>query len=705
MRKGNQRKWAACLAAVILFTNMAGTSYSYGAPAAVEVDETMYVNLDYYGNKTKVNVVKGVNLNGNTKFTDYGTYEKVINMTSDVLPLIGDGKVDWELPVQNSRFYYQGTMKQDEVVLPWNFDISYQLNGAPVNADQLNGVSGLVEIRIQADPNPEAAPYCRNNMLLMTAVPVDLSKCYSVEAEGSQTQTMGETTAVVFTALPGESGDYRIRIGTDCFETTGVLMSMFPGTVSDLEHIKDLKEAKDTWKASGDLLYNSMEEMAKSIEAMEQGVNSVRSGINSAESARQTWSSSKDSILSGNDETLAALRAMSEQMETMVPHLQTAKEAAASLHDSMNQVSDTLEDMEDHLVKLHFRLKQVESDLNSLSVQMPEIQKTVLELVALDAALQANEQLIIGSMGTITTELSEAGDVYYEEELANDLTPADTEPVDEDAAEDAEINVPEPDDAEQIQVSMSRHNVPVTGAGQMNMQDLVEALQEKQGRLEQVAEQSSRLTETLVKFSDNGSDIAKYGKELTDDLTNLTDDVISMHCAVSEYYPELQEALDDAKTLVNRTTDTMNSGISTMTVLQNTLKESSGDLDAAARDSLRGSLQLLDQSLSVLDSTAAIRQAGRSMKDVMDNELDQFDSDNRFLFIDPSARKESFTSNENEEPKTIQIVLRTDEITVEDKEGSVQDAEIEKETVSPLTRMWNVLVKLWEAVISIFKER
>ena len=43
----------------------------------------------------------------------------------------------------------------------------------------------------------------------------------------------------------GEDGDYTVRIGTDSFETTGVIMAMMPGTVEDLEHIKDLKEAKD----------------------------------------------------------------------------------------------------------------------------------------------------------------------------------------------------------------------------------------------------------------------------------------------------------------------------------------------------------------------------------------------------------------------------------------------------------------------------
>ena len=83
---------------------------------------------------------------------------------------------------------------------------------------------------------------------------------------------------------------------------------MTPGTVEDLEHIKDLKEAKDTWQDAGDELYDSLEQMAQSIEDMRGGVDQMQSGLNAAENARQKWSSSKDAILAGNDRSLESLR-------------------------------------------------------------------------------------------------------------------------------------------------------------------------------------------------------------------------------------------------------------------------------------------------------------------------------------------------------------------------------------------------------------
>ena len=84
---------------------------------------------------------------------------------------------------------------------------------------------------MKATPNDNANLYYRNNMMLMVTVPVDMSKCYSVDADGAQIQSLGSTTAAVFSALPGEEGDYTVRIGTDSFETTGVIMAMAPGTI------------------------------------------------------------------------------------------------------------------------------------------------------------------------------------------------------------------------------------------------------------------------------------------------------------------------------------------------------------------------------------------------------------------------------------------------------------------------------------------
>ena len=892
MKMKYKRIMAAGMVFVMLCTGT-GSAPAYGAQPSVDVDETMYVNLDYYGRVDKINVVKGVGLNGQTEFTDYGTYENVINMSNSIEPVLGDGMVTWQLPEdQRGRFYFKCSVDKGMMVLPWDFDVSYKLNGVPMDGDKLAGASGLIEINVKAEPNDNAGEYYRNNMMLMVAVPVDMSKCYSVEAEGSQTQNLGETTAVVFTALPGEDGDYTVRIGTDSFETIGVIMAMVPGTVEDLEHIKDLKEAKDTWQDAGDELYDSLEQMAKSVENMRQGVNQVRQGMDSAESARQKWSNSKDSILAGNDQTLAALTSVSQQMDTMIPHLQTAKDCAEVVHSSMNDIVNTLGDMQDPLRKLQTRLKNIENSAGGISSDLPELQKTMESIIALDTQLQASQDTLLTYLSLYKSSSTKARRLYDEEldeEELEDMEDVDygasnggshsssgggssqentqnnnqgndqgsgnsggsTEGKDNpdgsaggsgstdgngstsgtgsgsgnadgggstdgsgtgagsgntiggastdgsttgsgsgnttgsastdgsgnttgggstdgsgtgagsgnttgggstdgsttgsggestngsatgsssaSAAESGNSsgnsgsNTPDTGTAISSAIntgntglagmaataSIEKKNIPLVSS--IDQQAAAEAaiaieqsLYDKVAVLQDLSARSKSLTDKMANLMDDTSDSAKYSAEIVDNMDYLIEDLKALNDSLDVYYPDLQTALDDSQELVRRTTDALNNGISTLTIIQNTLKDSSDDFDAAARDSLRGSMELLDKSLNILDSTTVMRQAGRTMKDTIDNELDKFDTDNRFLFMDPSADKVSFTSDRNKPPKTLQIVMRTDEISVDDDTAKTADAEVEKAKESPLRRMWNVLVQMWKAMVSIFKNR
>lgn len=741
MKIRKRQMMAAVLAAVVTAGN---APLSYGTPAAVETDETMYVNLDVYGKAQKVNVVKSCSLNGVTDFTDYGNYLAVENMSTQDEPQLGEGEVVWKLPPdRRERFYYKCTLDQEQTALPWNFDVSYKLNGVPTDGEKLAGASGLVEIHIKAEPNEQADLYYRNNMLLLVAVPVDMSKCFSVEAEGSQTQNMGEFTAVVFTALPGEEGDYTVRIGSDSFETTGVIMAMTPGTVEDLEHIKDLKEAKDTWQDAGDELYDSLEQMAQSIEDMRGGVDQMQSGLNAAENARQKWSSSKDAILAGNDRSLESLRAMSGQLETLVPHLQTAKEEAEIVHKSMGDIVGTLGEMQEPLGKLYTRLRNIKSSTASMGEQLPDLRDDLGYLIETNASFQVQTTEALEALGQLIGELEEYDDEALEievpeieipeaqgeeeleepeasepegsekpEESEEQEKPEDSEePEAPDASEpekdeNLEINEPENENTGSQTISravvpkaqIEKREVPFVASSGSQLQQLMQMLRK-------IDKDSRKFTQTAGNLMEDISDSAQYSADLVDNMDFLIEDLTALHDSLDTYYPDLQSALDDLSALTERTTEALNSTTDTLTLVQNTLKASSDEMDVAAKASLMASMELLNKSLNVLDSTAGIRRAGRTMKDVIDSQLDKFDTENRFLFMDPDAEKVSFTSSKNPEPRTLQVVLRTDEISLENEEHKTLDAETEEPEVSPMKRMWNVLVKMWRSLVDIFKNR
>lgn len=697
MKYKYKRIGAGAMAAVMLCTGI--HIPAYGKEASVAVDEAMYVNLDYYGRMETVNVVKSCSLNGQKTFTDYGNYLDVTNMTDYTEPQMEKGSVTWNFPEpEANRFYYKCRLDAEQVELPWNFDISYKLNGVPMNGDQLAGASGLVEIHIDARANDRALEYYRNNMMLAAGVMVDLNDCYSLDAEGAQIQNMGSQTAAVFTALPGEDGDYTIRIGSDSFEMGGVFMAMVPGTTESLEHVVDLKDAKDTWKESGDQFYDSMEQMALSVEAMRDSVQELQQGLSSAEEARKVWSGFKDSILAGNDQVLESLTQVSRQMEVMIPHIETAKEAADVVHDSMEDIVNSMREMQDPLQKLNHALKGIQSGAEDLSGNVPGLNALMQQLIALDAALQASEQAYITELGQLAGSL---------EQIGKDYQMPETDAEDVELENDLPQTATPSNAAVRTGLGISSHEAPRVGVGvTMDTSELIETLMQKKAALEKLSAASSKLASQMKELLEDGADASRYMAELTECMDFLIEDGTALYDSLDMYYPDLQAALDDTEELVNRTTEALNNGINTAAVLQQTLKDSSDHMDAAARDSISGAMDMLDKSLSVLDSTTAMRQAGRTMKDTLDREWEDLEEDTRFLNMDPNAEKVSFTSEKNQEPESLQIVLRTEEISLDD-DDELMDAEAAagQNTESPLRRMWNVLVKMCKAIAEIFKNR
>ena len=804
MKKIIRRGAAATLAAVTLVTS-AAVPVRAAAPR-VQVDETMYVNLDYYGTATQINVVKGCTTNGLTEYTDYGTYDKVVNMTDDTAPEIGDGTVTWKLPEKNSRFYYQCTMPKNSVDLPWTFDVSYKLNGVEADASKLAGASGLVEVNVKATPNEEAKAYYKNNMVLTVLVPVDMEKCYSVDAPGAQVQSVGSYQAAMFAALPGEDGDFTVRVGTDKYENIGVIMMMVPGTLDELNRIKDLKEAKDTWREDGNKMYDSMNALLKTMESMKSAVSGVKGGLANLDPARGTVSANRKQIEALSTQALADLQAVTDQTTVMIPYLQTARDAVTDINSNTQALSNTMEDMQDELDRLYDRLGGLSKSLRSaadelnkglLSQQSQEAiekelaQKTaetqkILEqidqllgegttsLTATEQGAESLNQSLDALDGTKLKRIRKTKTANAEETAADtsssaagtengteaDITSGNssekeaavsgTEETAEDKkdtgdsaskdSEDAQVNA-FGTEASSEELTVGPSGEP--GSGGVNdaswedeignaEDDVEESLQSlssttyaagvkslvesTKGIFQKIEEMQKSAKEVVNRvngaFQTAGDISGKTGSTLsalrssTDELINLLDDMRVLIETTDKYVPTMLDSLSDSEELMNRLTKTLYTTHDMLSLLNDTLISAGDSLDAGTKATLQGMEKLLDKNLTMIDNISAIREAGDSMKSTLDEQLDKFEDENNFLNMDPEADKISFTSSKNPSPNSVQIVLRTDEISDDDDATDISDQESTSDSdEGPLKRMWNVLVAIVKAIIQIFQNR
>lgn len=804
MKKIIRRGAAATLAAVTLVTS-AAVPVRAAAPR-VQVDETMYVNLDYYGTATQINVVKGCTTNGLTEYTDYGTYDKVVNMTDDTAPEIGDGTVTWKLPEKNSRFYYQCTMPKNSVDLPWTFDVSYKLNGVEADASKLAGASGLVEVNVKATPNEKAKAYYKNNMVLTVLVPVDMEKCYSVDAPGAQVQSVGSYQAAMFAALPGEDGDFTVRVGTDNYENIGVIMMMVPGTLDELNRIKDLKEAKDTWREDGNKMYDSMNALLKTMESMKSDVSGVKGGLANLDQARGTVSANRKQIEALSTQALADLQAVTDQTTVMIPYLQTARDAVTDINSNTQALSNTMEDMQDELDRLYDRLgglskslrsaadelnkgllsqqsqEAIEKDLaqktaetqkileqidqllgegttsltateqgaESLNQSLDALDGTKLKRIRKTKTANAEETAADTSSSAAGTENGTEADITSGNSSEKEAAVSGTEETAEDKkdtgdsaskdSEDAQVNAfgteasseeltvgpsGEPgsggvNDAswedeignaeDDVEESLQSLSSTTYAAGVKSLVEstkgIFQKIEEMQKSAKEVVNRVNGAFQTAGDISGKTGSILSALRSSTDELINLLDDMRVLIETTDKYVPTMLDSLSDSEELMNRLTKTLYTTHDMLSLLNDTLISAGDSLDAGTKATLQGMEKLLDKNLTMIDNISAIREAGDSMKSTLDEQLDKFEDENNFLNMDPEADKISFTSSKNPSPNSVQIVLRTDEISDDDDATDISDQESTSDSdEGPLKRMWNVLVAIVKAIIQIFQNR
>lgn len=408
-----------CLTENVLFTPIA-----YAGQAKAGVEETLYLNLDYYGEVSAANMVKAITFNGTDSYTDYGDYTNIINMTDGQKLTSKDGKVVIQAPTNSTKLYFQGAMDKAKAAaqLPWTFDISYKLNGKPVNADTLSGASGLVEIDIDATANKNVAEYLQNNIVLAVMVPVDMEKNYSLDAPDAQTANMGDKSGVVFTCLPGQDGHFEVRIGSDDFKLYGVMFVMSPITVSDLDKVKDLKDLEDRFRGDTNSMMDSFDDILDDVANMQSQLDLTDKALKELQSGKDKVHNNATAIFNGTDVAIQDLRDLSGVLSPLSDDLKTAQWMLYDINANLNTTNEDLADASSKLKTLSKRFKQFGEDMDgasNLDIQdmHDEIQDTVSSLEKVNKDLGkvskkvATPSVIVKEVGAAGTEkeLSDIG--------------------------------------------------------------------------------------------------------------------------------------------------------------------------------------------------------------------------------------------------------------------------------------------------------
>lgn len=610
------------------------------AEPQVSVDESVYVTMDYYGKITDTSIVKGCDLNKNYQFVDYGNYSKVMNMSTNDEPKLYNDRVEWDLPEETGRFYFECVPKDIEHALPWSVDVSYSLNGIPVRAEELAGASGLIQVDIKAKPNEEAGEYYRHNMMLTAITLVDMEDVRSFRADGAQMQTVGSKKAAIFMAMPGEDGEFSYQIGSDNFESTGTFFLMAPITLSQLDQISDLKDAKQRTEDAFDALNASLDIVLTSLAKMPEGLRTTQQALNTLDQAREVIYDSEDGLSTRIDKLNDRLYGVSV----------TLRRLGSDLDDLDDE--DILEDLGSSLSDSGRVINDVSSSINAVNNRLTRVKDALDDYVQIPNAPSQEEA------NAMTKALKDS--IAQLEGYISSLHPTDEQ-----------------------KAVLEKLKATLQGIEGSDIQASHEIAA-------QIKNEISGGLEDLVDMSDALNGMISMSDSLIGEIYDMLDDV------------RTSGVITSTKRVVTSTALLTDELRNTSMYVQQTVKDCKELLNEGLKQLNQGANQVIDTTIEGLDQTGAIKQYKDTIKQTIDDEWDRLANDLGLFDIDVDADKISFTSDKNPMPDSIQIILRTAEISIPDEIEDESDLETGAQNQGVWQRIKDVFIRIWNAIQQIF---
>ena len=695
MKHKFRRLTAAALALLCVLPQAA-----QAAAPTIQTDEAVYINLDYYGTPENTRIVKGVSLNGHTEFTDYGNYSDVYNMSTLDEPTLSDGEVSWALSDDGlQRFYYECVPDSStSIQLPWNFDVSYKLNGVPVEAEKCAGADGLIEMNIHAMPNDAAGEYYKNNMMLVCATGIDMSKALSIDAPGAQVQSIGTYKIVMFMGLPGEESTFTVRIGSNSFESMGLVLFMAPATLSSLDILSDMRDIKDRLGSSGDSLYEGLSSMLESMQSMQSGLGALSSGISGINAVRKQLIADRGTIDPQVDAALSSLETLAGKTDSLIPELNSMKTTVTTLGATINSMLGTVQSTTEDVNSYQQLLKDLDATLSNLDDFVSDLQNAsgadLLHILQLQNAVENIKR----DVKTLQTHLGTLREKV--EALSSQISALQI------ILDNSGLSEP----LYSLLSSLLNNASGSLSAIKQSIRALEDILSDTNGLLgttDSILNNLDEINDVLNDYDGLPQDLIGEGKELTvladqtlERVHQLIADIPALSASLDEITETTNSAADKCSDLMVTLTKTLTSANELLQSATDNLRSVREKSDASLQASLDGLIDVLNRASSSSGSSS-LQDANNSIHGAIKDAKKDLEEDTNVLNIDAEAALQSVTSSQNPTPSSLQFILRTKEISAPSEKDAAQ-SDTSDEDQGVLSRIINIFKKLFSAVYGVF---
>ena len=208
--------------------------------------------------------------------------------------------------------------------------------------------------------------------------------------------------------------------------------------------------------------------------------------------------------------------------------------------------------------------------------------------------------------------------------------------------------------------------------------------------------------EDLSDMLDSAEDLSAAIRYASSDLRDILSDVEKLRDTLNDYEPTLQESLKTVSSLSNSAVKTIRDTQSLVTDTENLMKSTSSTLDDGTKQTLEGLAAVLRSTAKTMSTAGQIKDAKSSICDIIEDTWDEYTGDvNNLLLMDATADAVSLTDSRNPSPESIQVLIRTQEITVPDEADDETETAAETQTTF-WGRVAQMFKDLWSAVTGLF---
>ncbi len=383
--------------------SLSGLYRSHGSEAGKE--ETVYVVADGSGNPTQTIVSAWLkNPEESDIITDFANLRDIENVKGDEgYTVDADGNLLWQ--ADGNDIWYQGYSEEE---LPIEVNISYELDGCEVAADELEGADGHLSITFSYVNDTAAERGVGGETVTMyqpfvvaSGLVLDNGKAANVTVDNGKVMASGDETIVVGLAFPGLSESLGLDgmtdadgnpVDIDIPESVTVeadvvdfsllttltvasnsLLSEFD--LDDVDSTTDLKAAMDELKDSSSQLVDGSSELYDGTEALSDGANELSDGVDALASGAGNLDGGAAELKNGADSLLDGSRSLSE--------------GTASLSEGTSQLEDGAKDLAEGSATLSSGLSDLESGTKDFDAALGQLQTQMADLPAGVSSLQS----------------------------------------------------------------------------------------------------------------------------------------------------------------------------------------------------------------------------------------------------------------------------------------------------------------------------